>query len=767
MANYWDDIKEGQWTRQDWVSDPWRKRQVDPYLVWADATQFVDLGGKPGAWVPIIVELTQETTARKFAREMARRPDNQGDRQWIQIHPVYHHPASGLEDTRFCTAIVTSAFFEKLVTDKPAGKPPYRLGDLVQRFELGLPIVSEIDVAEIEERPLPGRRHRRAGKPSCVVGIIDDGLAFAHERFRNPRGLTRIEFLWDQGYYSPGFVRPHYGRELTNAEIDRYVADSTFNDFVDEDAVYRLAGYQAVRRRIAHGTCVLDITAGSDPSDDTPEPPRIIGVQLQAPSRKTRDRSAGWLAVRVLDGLRYILDRADEVAPKGCPVVANLSFGNIAGPHDGSSILERAIDELIVLRRERAKLGFEVIFGAGNSNLVRCHARCNLEKNKIKQLIWRVLPDDPTPNFMEIWLPQTAKSASVDVQVTPPWGEPSGFVRVNQAHAWKPGGNAVCTVIHLDRVATGDRSMILLAIAPTATTGGNRDLAPCGEWKVDLANRDDDPLEVHAWIQRDETPFDFPRHGRQSRFADPNYRRFEEFDPGSAIPRLQGRVKADDEGDENPEIYVRRKGTINSIATGQHTIAIGGCRRSDGAAVPYSSSGPGIQPAVPGQSARPGPDASAVSDDSVTCHGVLTAGARSGSVVVMDGTSVAAPQIARERAKEMSTGKKPPRKPRTRGVGGSRPGAGVPTGREAVQLLAAEREKQSAAAAGTVPAAPRAGRPAPGPIAGRRAGAARPADPPQPVSPQPAAPSTPGSQPTPPVERVGFGRIILPARFPR
>ena len=41
------------------------------------------------------------------------------------------------------------------------------------------------------------------------------------------------------------------------------------------------------------------------------------------------------------------------------------------------------------------------------------------------------------------------------------------------------------------------------------------------------------------------------------------------------------------------------------------------------------------------------PDAMAVSEDSRVHRGVLAAGSRSGSVVAMSGTSVAAPQIAR------------------------------------------------------------------------------------------------------------------------
>jgi hypothetical protein len=94
---------------------------------------------------------------------------------------------------------------------------------------------------------------------------------------------------------------------------------------------------------------------------------------------------------------------------------------------------------------------------------------------------------------------------------------------------------------------------------------------------------------------------------------------------------------------------VKRAGTLNAIATGEHPIVIGGFRRKDFLAVDYSGEG-----AV---AARMGPDASAVSDDSIVHRGVLAAGTRSGSVVALTGTSVAGPQIARLVACLLAEGK--------------------------------------------------------------------------------------------------------------
>jgi hypothetical protein len=105
--------------------------------------------------------------------------------------------------------------------------------------------------------------------------------------------------------------------------------------------------------------------------------------------------------------------------------VINFSFGNVAGPHDGTSDLEQAIDEIIRKRREIARL--EVVIPSGNSHLARLHAQITFDAEAPEDqadrsdgnrgayqadLNWRVLPDDRTPSFLEIWLPRTPPGQS-------------------------------------------------------------------------------------------------------------------------------------------------------------------------------------------------------------------------------------------------------------------------------------------------------------------------------------------------------------------
>jgi hypothetical protein len=73
---------------------------------------------------------------------------------------------------------------------------------------------------------------------------------------------------------------------------------------------------------------------------------------------------------------------------------------------------------------------------------------------------------------------------------------------------------------------------------------------------------------IYPTIQRDDMIPGFRGGGRQSRFADSLY---QNHDPS-------GRVLAGDRPDKPSQIpYIRRSGTLNSLATARDTVVVGGC----------------------------------------------------------------------------------------------------------------------------------------------------------------------------------------------
>jgi hypothetical protein len=575
----------------------------DPYLCWAEHTGWRHVLREPGTGrLAVAIECVGSVG------ELAL-----GAPTGFDI--AAHYRQAGVIDPkaiRFCTALVHP-------NDLPA------LESRVKRLKLGMAVAGHGGPAIAA----PASKCRT----KVVIGLIDDFVAFAHLRFRDAAGGSRVRHVWSQDAARPSCVA---------ATSWQACADFPYGYELDTQACAREGvalrdTYPPVLRRWTHGTHVADLAAGSNAMHAGKPLPDIVAVHL--PRRGVADTSGSALKMQVLDALHYIVERAGPQAR----VVVNLSYGTMAGPHDGQTILESAIDELVALRRGR----LWVVVPAGNSREARCHAvlRLNTSK-KTARLRWKLLPDDATPSWLEIWLPE---AAAVEVKLV----DPGGTCRVRcvkgeMVAAPAQGAlHSACGVIYLDRVADspGNGTMILVALAPTVSADSNVPTAAAGVWTVELGHDGRAELgEIHAWIERDDTPFGQPTRGRQSYFVDPRYEAARQR-PGPPADRTQA--------------YVKRKGAFNTIATGTGTIVAGAYVGQNNEVARYSGGGPTRS------AARLGPSLLARGDQSPSLHGLLAAGTGATDRVRMNGTSVAAPQVARQVAQILN------------GLGALPPGLGV------------------------------------------------------------------------------------------
>jgi hypothetical protein len=616
------------------------KKLIAPYVEWAVLTNFVYL---PGDWFRVLLEL--EGSAVRFASEMKK------FKEQIKVPPIYETVPRGFDETgiTFCTAIMTRTALAALVLDRGDDGFVAEFKKAIKRIELGP------STPEFSDSPAnPVGPPTTTPPPTSIVAVIDDGLAFAHERFRVGAN-TRFKYFWNQddsniaGIDLPaGFGS---GREFTETKINKLLGDHTHNGLVDEDALYREAGQKLVARRIKHGTHVMDIACGPDPKDSTYQPPYLIGVQL--PKSITEDTSGALLTPAVYDAIRYIIHRASLIAAAEhtalFPIVVNISYGTIAGPHDGTGVFEAAIDQLIAGRPTPLR----VVLPAGNHYLARCHARFCMKPGtpddpSCQELNWRIQPDNKANSFVEIWLPEAAVDGTrphVSVQLTTPRGEVTPWVDPGHQFplptSFPPPTPLKTEFLVQNFDPAGERPRIVLSVAATAAPDPGPPIAPSGTWIIKIKNETAAEFMADAWVQRGDTPLGYPLWGRQSRFDDENYQRFD----------LAGRPWQED---SDPS-YIRRHGSINALATGPRTIVVGGFRRSDRTPSEYSGAGPVATHATPPPSLI-GPDAAAVADDSPVLGGVLAAGTRSGSAVAIRGTSVAAPQVTRLIAEWMAEG---------------------------------------------------------------------------------------------------------------
>jgi len=169
---------------------------------------------------------------------------------------------------------------------------------------------------------------RRYMGDDVIVGVVDLGIDLNHKSFLYPDGSTRIISLWDQtassgippyGYYK--------GRECSGEDIN---SGKCYEDDCDTGG---------------HGTHVAGIAAGS-----------AFPYQGVAPSALIIFVKTSMIPDDVMDAFDYIVRKARSLRK---PVVVNLSAGIGDGPHDGTTLFEKQISEIV-------SSGTAVVVSAGN-----------------------------------------------------------------------------------------------------------------------------------------------------------------------------------------------------------------------------------------------------------------------------------------------------------------------------------------------------------------------------------------------------------------
>jgi hypothetical protein len=504
--------------------------------------------------------------------------------------------------------------------------------------------------------PLPLPPERIGPMPEVIVGIIDYAINPVHARFQHGHGekrRSRIAYYWLQDG-AHGAPEVPFGFELNGAEINEALTKAGG----DEEAALRALGLlrfggaakdghlppkTELARRLSHGTHVLDLAAGRDPSD-----PEGMGVQIVAvalPDAVRRETSGRTLALFFLQGLEFILRRSCDIQKKhdrkALPVLICASLGITGGPRKGRHLIEKAADALLA-RHGNASL----YLPSGNSNLARGHAVSPPgDGAAVLDVPWRLQPGDESPNHLEAWIahPKENPPDTVSLTLTPPgsWAPPGRLELAPGKAQLLTRGSAgeVIGRAQLEVMPEGPmRLSVTLAGTDPAATG--LPAAPAGAWRVEIS-APAPATEVCAWLLRDDDPVEHSGNVRQSYFDALDY-----------VERdRRGGLKVADP--DPPVSAVRRAGTLNAIATSTRHEAVGGFVQPvpDGAGETLVSKAARYAgtplPAGRELAQEERVAWAAPCDSSPALRGVLAAGTRSGSLVAMDGTSVAAPQIVR------------------------------------------------------------------------------------------------------------------------
>ena len=171
-----------------------------------------------------------------------------------------------------------------------------------------------------------------------LVAVIDSGISYWNRDFRNADGTTRILYLWDQ---------------VLNREFDREQINEALATGSRQQAEQLVPSIDTS----GHGTAVAGIAAGSGGTGGiayagVARESDLLIVRLGTPRAESFPRTT-----ELMRALTYTVNKAIELR---MPVAINLSFGNTYGAHNGTSLLERFLDNV-------SEIGRNVIcVGSGN-----------------------------------------------------------------------------------------------------------------------------------------------------------------------------------------------------------------------------------------------------------------------------------------------------------------------------------------------------------------------------------------------------------------
>lgn len=218
-----------------------------------------------------------------------------------------------------------------------------------------------------------------------LVAIIDSGIDYTNPDFRNDDGTTRIRNLWDQtimGNPPEGYL---IGTEFTREQIDEAIKQPTVPMRMQIVPSVDVSG---------HGTSVAGIAAGNGRGSrgriyrGVATQSELLVVKLGNPREEGFPRTT-----ELMQAIDYVVRKALFYKQ---PVAINISFGNTYGSHDGTSLLERFIEDIANIWKS------VICIGTGNEGRSAGHKAGIVRENEETVIQLAVQEQEPALN-LQIW----------------------------------------------------------------------------------------------------------------------------------------------------------------------------------------------------------------------------------------------------------------------------------------------------------------------------------------------------------------------------
>lgn len=360
----------------------------------------------------------------------------------------------------------------------------------------------EVGARTLNSGALSGVNYSGQGILTCVV---DSGIDVNHGDFMDASGNTRILYLWDQTSTTTGqtpedrsgtFSGLNYGTEYSSADID---GGSVSQEDTD-----------------GHGTHVAGTVASSGNAlvlSGSQTNPEHRGVAPEADIIIVKAGNGSFSNDNIINAMTYCGGVADD---QGKPLVINMSLGGNAGPHDGTSALDLAVDAFTDGTPTNGTLDpgtapdKVVVISAGNNGGSAQHVSGTIASSSSATTPWTVGSYTSQSGVVNDYF-ATQKwfdtADDVTVTVTAPNGTDTATLAASGTSAEVNQVDTPSGTIYLESGVSSENGDRYFDVQVFDWEDGATEITPAeGTWQIEIQNTGAASTTYHGWTWNSTIP---------------------------------------------------------------------------------------------------------------------------------------------------------------------------------------------------------------------------------------------------------------------